>query len=117
MVNPKAVDDAQGEWVELFNPNAAAMRLEVIALNVELHEQFHHIEISGVATGIPSFQIVSWVRPEPIRYDLAALRRVIGTSNMFVGKTVLVTGGSRGFGSVLARGFALFLALFCTLPC
>lgn len=90
-----------------FDNKIEATQFNLSALSAELHEQFNHIEITGMGAGIVSFNIVSWVRPEPVRFDLSTLQAAIGISNKFAGKTILVTGASRGLGSVLARAFAL----------
>lgn len=90
-----------------FDNKVETMRFSLSALSAELHEQFNHIEITGAGAGIASFNIVSWIRPEPVRFDLSTLQAAIGISDKFTEKTILVTGASRGLGSVLARAFAL----------
>jgi NAD(P)-dependent dehydrogenase (short-subunit alcohol dehydrogenase family) len=90
-----------------FDNKTTTTRFSLDTLTAELHEQFNHIEIAGAGTGVTSFSIVSWVRPEAVRFDLSDLQVALGTSDNLIGKTVLVTGASRGLGSVLARAFAL----------
>jgi hypothetical protein len=70
-------------------------------------ERFNRLVQTGSGPGIDRFRIEAFVRPSAVESSLDEIERRMGTSHRFAGKRILVAGGSRGFGAVLAKGLAL----------
>lgn len=70
--------------------------------------RFKRLKMSGHGDGIKHFQLTAFRRPDRVVYSMESIKNALASSPpSFDGKVVFVSGGSRGFGSVLARSFAL----------
>ena len=75
-------------------------------LSYKLNRRFNITTIIGKTESV-DIQITAFVRPKPINYSFAEIKRKITTDSSLSGKIILVIGASRGFGSVLAQAFLL----------
>lgn len=73
----------------------------------ERDERLNRFSIRGRGTGIQSFCLTAYQRPDPVRYDIEHIRAAVGESAAFKDKVVFVSGAARGFGSVVSQMFAL----------
>lgn len=76
-------------------------------IDTQFDERFNLVTISANGTCINSLEIKAFVRPQPVFTSLNSISKVIIPNNYLKDKTVLVTGGSRGFGAILSQAFAL----------
>jgi NAD(P)-dependent dehydrogenase (short-subunit alcohol dehydrogenase family) len=72
----------------------------------KLDKRFNMASIIGEGEEL-FLEIAALIRPKPVNYDLDAIAREIEVDEKFTRKNILVLGASRGFGSVLSRGFLL----------
>lgn len=74
-----------------------------------LDERFRRATLAGEGRGtVRKFALAAYVRPEPVEYGLDEVASAFtAVDERFRDKKVLVTGGTRGFGAVLSRGFLL----------
>ncbi len=92
-----------------FNHNKKNCNNEQVTFDklfYKLDDRFKLTTIKGQADDV-DIKISAFVRPKPVSYSLEAIKCKIKVDNSLNGKTVLVLGASRGFGSVLARAFLL----------
>lgn len=78
------------------------------AVEAILDPRFNQIGISGYSKSCSTtFEINTFKRPDTIEYSMEFIQKAIPSGGELKGKTVFITGASRGFGSVLAMAFAL----------
>lgn len=75
-------------------------------LTASYDPRFNRVVVTGRGRALASFQLGSFRRPETGR-SLDVVERAVGRSKRYAGKTVVVTGSSRGFGATLTKAFAL----------
>jgi NAD(P)-dependent dehydrogenase (short-subunit alcohol dehydrogenase family) len=75
-------------------------------LTASYDPRFNRVVLTGTGRALASFQLGSFRRPETGR-SLDVVERAVGRSKRYAGKTVVVTGSSRGFGATLTKAFAL----------
>lgn len=81
--------------------------LQLKDLDLTFTQRANLLAVSGKGAGIRSFQLSAFRRPEPVNHSLESVRQAVGQSKNLDAKTVFISGASRGFGAVLAKGFAL----------
>jgi NAD(P)-dependent dehydrogenase (short-subunit alcohol dehydrogenase family) len=96
----------QALFAELDLSFAAGTGPTFCDLEASFDGRFNRVSISGRGRALKSFTLGALRRPEAGR-GLEAVERVVGRSERWRGKTVLVTGSSRGFGAVLTRALAM----------
>jgi NAD(P)-dependent dehydrogenase (short-subunit alcohol dehydrogenase family) len=64
-------------------------------------------DLSNAAGTVATVQLEAAQRPPPVEYQLTALEERVGRSRALENKLALITGSSRGLGSLLAVGCAL----------
>jgi len=84
----------------------------IAALRSSCDARFNRVRIDAEGPGVERLRLVAFVRPPPVEYPLAAIRAALDAQgdaarSSFAGRTVLVTGSSRGFGAVLGKVLAL----------
>jgi len=119
MVNP----GTQGLFTTLeFTFDAfseAATAIELVDLQYELDDRHNTVHVTGMGTGISRFALNAMRRPLPIQYSMLDVGNALAQGRVdltnakaqFDGKRVFVSGGSRGLGSVFARGLAVLGAV------
>jgi NAD(P)-dependent dehydrogenase (short-subunit alcohol dehydrogenase family) len=71
-------------------------------------ERTNEATLTGSASGVESFLLRAFQRPEPVEYPLGDVATALGAgAPRFDGKSILITGAGRGFGAVLAKSLAL----------
>lgn len=80
---------------------------KVPKLKIEVDSRFKKFEITGNNEFFKSVQIGAFARPQAVKHSIQDMLGVLPTSESYKGKTVLVSGASRGFGAALATGFAI----------
>ncbi len=76
-------------------------------LKIAVDERFNEVTVQGRGPGITSFLIHAFRRPLPVSYNIAEILSEVGKSENYKGKTVFISGASRGFGAVLAKAYSL----------
>lgn len=77
-------------------------------LTEQMHPVFKTTTIEATAEGFSNNIVIKALnRPENIEYSIEDLIKLQTNFKELKGKTVLVTGGNRGFGSIVAKLFAL----------
>jgi NAD(P)-dependent dehydrogenase (short-subunit alcohol dehydrogenase family)/acyl dehydratase len=92
----------------------AATTIEVRDIRCEVDDRYHMVQLTGTGTGISRFAISALRRPLPVRHSMEDVRNALAADPAVLatararlgGKRVFVAGGSRGLGSVFARGLA-----------
>jgi NAD(P)-dependent dehydrogenase (short-subunit alcohol dehydrogenase family) len=74
---------------------------------VQYDERFSRMQISGDGCGLTKFDISAFVRPEPINESMRQVEKFVPHTERLKNKVAFVSGGSRGFGAVLAKAMAL----------
>lgn len=86
--------------------------LEISDLQTSIDERFNQVSITGKGTGIVKFTVQAFKRPESVSYSAEKVEVAIAglsqNAKDYAGKSVFVSGGARGFGSVLAQAFNSF---------
>ena len=75
-------------------------------LDPQWDDRMNRLALSGVGTGLTSFELTALLRPAPVHYSPAEIRAAAGVSAKFQDRVVLVTGADRGLGAVLAEALA-----------
>lgn len=75
-------------------------------LGLSVNRGLRRLVISGAGSGIRQFSLTAFVRPPSVIYDAEAVAAEVPETDTFANRVVFISGGSRGFGSVLARSFA-----------
>lgn len=68
---------------------------------------FGQISVSGCGDGIKRFKLTAFQRPRSVTYPIESVREEVREGQALAGKVAVVSGAARGFGSVLAKSFAL----------
>jgi NAD(P)-dependent dehydrogenase (short-subunit alcohol dehydrogenase family) len=76
-------------------------------LRLSYDPEFKRAIITGHGKGVRSLKLWAFHRPKPLDWSLEAVRKELKPSEDWLGKTVFVSGSSRGFGSVIAKALAL----------
>lgn len=78
-------------------------------LAATLDDRFHRVTVHGESNGpLRSVALQAFVRPERVAYSMSDIAAAAaGAGDWFRGKGVVVSGGTRGFGSVLTRALLL----------
>jgi NAD(P)-dependent dehydrogenase (short-subunit alcohol dehydrogenase family) len=76
-------------------------------VSAELDARFNRISVSGRGSGIRSFTLWAFQRPNLVRYGIKEIHQAGGHSEAFKNNVVFVSGATRGFGSVLTKMIAL----------
>ena len=91
----------------LFNAvEKSSLKLNLKELDYKLDSRFNMATIIGSGEEC-RLTMMAFFRPEAVNYSLEAIKNEIAVDDSLVGKTILVLGASRGFGSVLSRAFLL----------
>lgn len=69
--------------------------------------RLNRVAISGRGTGIKTFTLSAFQRPRPVTYSMSEVETGVGCSETLKGRTVFISGATRGFGAVLAKSLAL----------
>ncbi len=80
--------------------------LELEQLGYQFDDRFDMATINASSQGV-DIEILAFLRPAFVEYSLGEIGKAIVSDSSLAGKSVLVLGASRGFGSVLSRAFLL----------
>jgi NAD(P)-dependent dehydrogenase (short-subunit alcohol dehydrogenase family) len=94
---------------EMFFKNESPTNLlfTVENISIKLVPRFNKILINATTKSNNEIRLETFHRPKSVDCSIEQVRSVINLNKNLVGETVLITGGSRGFGAVLAKAFAL----------
>lgn len=81
--------------------------VKINELSVNQHPVFKQITTKGKITGLKSFEIQAFERPEPLQYNMNDLKESMTINDDEKMNNIFITGSSRGLGSILARAYAL----------
>ena len=84
---------------------APQLNLELAAATFD--DRFNRYTLSGRGTGIARFNLAAFNRPQPVDFPLSAIPAFAAEELSLQGKTVFVSGATRGFGASIARICAL----------
>lgn len=76
-------------------------------LSAALDERFDRLQVRGKTARGATFNLAAFVRPRPADESIDDVAARMGPRPASVGKRVLVTGASRGFGAAVAKAFAV----------
>lgn len=91
--------------VDFQNGDNVALDLEIE--ETSLDQRFNLWTIQGGAKDYLSFQIKAYERPKQVKYDIEDLIKRFGESCLSHDQNIFITGATRGFGSLIARTYAL----------
>ncbi|HMP81268.1 MAG TPA: SDR family NAD(P)-dependent oxidoreductase [Verrucomicrobiota bacterium] len=91
-----------------FEPAAANENDFCFEVTTTKHDaRLNRVAISGHGTGIKTFALSAFQRPRPVNYSMSDVEAGVGCSEVLKGRTVFISGATRGFGAVLAKALAL----------
>ena len=74
---------------------------------IEFDERFNRIIATGKISNSSRFDIVAYVRPNPVNSEIGEIKKLALESARFQGRAFVISGGTRGFGEAIAKVAAL----------
>jgi len=74
---------------------------------IQFDDRFNRVLITGRISDTASFQIGAFARPLPVNTELAEIRGHALTPDLFQDRSVIISGGTRGFGEAVAKAILL----------
>lgn len=93
--------------VEFTEIPSSSTSLIIDSVQFKWDPRFRYLTIQASSPEFSKLNMGVFDRPQPKDFSLTEILEHIGKSNQFLGKKVFITGSARGFGSVLAKSFAL----------
>lgn len=95
------------EFFFKFREHKNLYSCEVRNLKYTHNARFNLVEINGMGNCISSLKLRAYKIPKKIDYPISQIFSAVGKSTKLKGKKIFISGAARGFGSVLAKMFAL----------
>jgi len=74
---------------------------------VQFDERFNRIIATGKISHASRFDIIAYVRPNPVNSEIGEIKKLALDPERFHGRTFVISGGTRGFGEAIAKVAAL----------
>jgi NAD(P)-dependent dehydrogenase (short-subunit alcohol dehydrogenase family) len=74
---------------------------------IQFDDRFNRVLVTGQMSDTASFQIGAFARPLPVNTELDEIRRHALVPDLFQARSVIISGGTRGFGEALAKTILL----------
>ena len=81
--------------------------LSLTLSEVTVDERFQRYSLTGQGSGVRSFHVAAFKRPPPVDFTLDSMPDLAEGEAVLSGKSVFVSGSTRGFGAAFARMSAL----------
>lgn len=74
---------------------------------IQFDDRFNRVIITGHLSDTASFQIGAFARPLPVNTELHEIRGYAPASSLFKDRSVIISGGTRGFGEAITKAILL----------
>ncbi len=92
---------------EFSNEASGNSRLELDLDAAAYDDRFNRYTLTGRGTGISRLSIAAFKRPMPVDFPLSAMPALCSGEQPLKGKTVFISGATRGFGAAMSRTCSL----------
>jgi 3-oxoacyl-[acyl-carrier protein] reductase len=96
-----------GFEMEFEDPTCEHTSFDWTESRLTFHRKFQRVTQTGKAGGVTRFKLDAQFRPVVTDHPMLQVEARVGRSQRLAGRTVLITGSSRGLGAVLAKAFTL----------